>query len=78
MPYLLSWFLWFLFLTEQRNNIYSFNLKRMRLSEKSFTGCAVQGITSFRQSAGGHRKKDDILAIFVATLRDSYESLFPD
>lgn len=28
--------------------------------------------------AGASVKKDDILAIFVATLRDSYESLFPD
>jgi hypothetical protein len=28
--------------------------------------------------AGVSAKKDDILAIFVATLRDSYESLFPD
>ena len=28
--------------------------------------------------AGIRTKKDDILAIFVATSRDSYESLFPD
>jgi hypothetical protein len=35
----------------------------------------VQGITSFRQT-GGWREKDDILALLIDTLRDSYESIF--
>ncbi|WP_206752715.1 hypothetical protein, partial [Enterobacter kobei] len=62
----------------QTNNIYSYSLNEVTPQDKSFTAPAVQGITSFRQSTGSHRKKDDILAFFVATLRDSYESLFPD
>jgi hypothetical protein len=37
----------------------------------------VQGITSFRQSGAG-AKKDDILALLIDTLRDSYESIVSD
>lgn len=49
----------------------------MRLSEKSFTGCAVQGITSFRQS-GHPALKDDIFSRPVDIARDSYESIVSD
>jgi hypothetical protein len=37
----------------------------------------VQGITSFRQTEGW-REKDDILALLIDTLRDSYESIVSD